>query len=88
MKRFITRSSVKQSSKNTLLECQIRRNFASGPQKNPYTGIKKNLSIGNQKYGYFSLPALQDKRIGNIIHQSHFHREIAIFDQNIARVSH
>jgi hypothetical protein len=40
------------------------RQFASSPQKNPYSSIMNKLAVGNSQFSYYKLPALQDKRIG------------------------
>jgi hypothetical protein len=63
MKRFLAKKTSAQGNKSQVYVA-AQRSFATGPQKNPYASVLSNLSVGNHKYSFFNLPALQDKRIG------------------------
>ena len=39
---------------------QMARAFASGPQSNPFDKVKTNLN----EHAFYSLPALNDSRLG------------------------
>lgn len=62
MKRFLTQNTSSKG-KNNILNYALKRSFATGPQKNPYDSVKTQITVGNQKYSLYKIPALQDKRI-------------------------
>ncbi len=57
MKRFFAKKTSAQGNK-TLGNNTVQRSFATGPQKNPYASVLSNLTVGNQKYSLYNLPAL------------------------------
>jgi hypothetical protein len=63
MKRFFAKKASAQGNKSQVYH-SVQRSFTTGPQKNPYASVLSNLSVGTQKYSFYNLPALQDKRIG------------------------
>jgi hypothetical protein len=67
MKRFFAKKTTQAKGKNNLVNQVLSRSFATGPQKNPYGSVLSSLSVGSQKYSFYNLPALQDKRIRNFI---------------------
>ena len=68
MKRFFARNTLKQTNSQRSASAvlggnQSVRQFASSPQKNPYTGILQKLSVANNQYSFYNMTALNDKRI-------------------------
>lgn len=71
MKRFFARNTLKQNNNQRSASAvlggnQALRQFASSPQKNPYSGIMQKLSVANNQYSFYNMTALQDKRICKI----------------------
>ena len=67
MKRLFARNTLIASQERgaNLFAGQLAaRQFASSPQKNPYSSIMTKLAAGNSQFSYYKLPALGDKRIG------------------------
>jgi hypothetical protein len=77
MKRLFARNTlIASQERGNLFAAQLAtRQFASSPQKNPYSSIMTKLAAGNSQFSYYKLPALQDKRIGKykILHSAKIH---------------
>ena len=88
---FAKKTTTSTQGKNTLINLRSngQRSFATGPKKNPYSSVLTSLTVGNQKYSLYNLPALQDKRIRKN-HQppsKSLYREAPLFSACSTRVS-
>ena len=61
---------------------KVIRKFGS-ENKNPFINVRKEFTLGNEKYNYFSLPDLKDNRVGNYL----IKRKITILNPCTFRIS-
>ena len=61
---------------------KVIRKFSTAKQ-NPFNHVRKEFTLENEKYNYFSLPDLKDARVGNYLTS----RKITILHQSTSRVS-
>lgn len=98
MRRFFAKNTTTSTKGNITvinLHYNNQRSFATGPQKNPYSSVLRSLSVGNQNYSFYNLPALQDKRIRKLknlirfrpILNPLFYREASLFNPCPPRIS-
>jgi len=65
----------------------MNRLFATSPQPNPFNSTIQKLSVGNDTFSYFNLPALKDQRIRKKSSCLSFFRKVAIFNKDFVGVS-